>query len=440
VAAPNPQRSRVATHVTLSFDIPRNLPDSVFYALNTPLGVPIHRVGNFYDTKVGKGCGRTCIWNGAGYYMDMFTCGTTYPSGKTFYCSADCHDPRGHSKRVFLSYCWEDSAVADRITAACLGAGVDVLRDLARVRVRDSISEFMALAADSRYFIAVISPRYCFSRYCVFELATVIESPAEIRVIPVVLESAASVDMEAKYVAHWDAAFSELSRSVTAIPQQYVRYLDAEVRLTRDAPRYIADCLTEVRTSGFVDAARWLEGNCRQLVGAIVATYAPTDEDATNWTFSNPRVRGAKGKLVNTPPWKPTRCHVHLSGERADAVMRNQSWAQRHVRGWHGPDDDAFPLDGKHLVVLNADFLTQLTLCQRLVRLADSRRANVIPVFLDDEFTRPTSELMIIEHWQRRMGAASTSSAERDAIHRVLCRLGSVIQMLRDCRAPDFPA
>lgn len=420
--------------MALLFDVANNLPAPILYTLSSRMSVPVHRVGDFYNDSPRDGCGRTCIWNGAGYYADMFTCGTTYPSGKTFYCSADCHNPVGSTERVFLSYRWDDSHTADHITESCVGAGIDVMRDLSRVEFLDSIANFMDVAADSRYFVALVTPRYFYSRYCMYEIARLIDSPLTIRAVPIVLASASSPKRERKYLTHWRRAFDALAAAVGAIQREYVSYLDEELRLTQDAPDYIARFLSGFRSSGLPEGEWWLKRNCRYLVGAISATFAPSEDDATNWTFSNKRVQGVKGSVVRASPWNPEPCYLHLQGELAHAVTRDQDWTSRYVRAWCGPRDNVSLSAGTHLIVLNTEFLQQLALCVRLVTLAEMPGVTIVPVFLGDELTKPTSELDIIRSWSIR-AAGKVSENERRDIHSMLCRLGPVIQWLRDRRS-----
>lgn len=67
--------------MSLVLDLEQNLPEPLIYAVSAAMSVPIHRVGNFYDTRTGPGCGTVCYWNGGGYFGESFTCGETFPSG-----------------------------------------------------------------------------------------------------------------------------------------------------------------------------------------------------------------------------------------------------------------------------------------------------------------------------------------------------------------------
>lgn len=63
----------------------------IFRRFSQYAGITIRRKGSFKEDRGGQGCGSVEVWNGMGYYNDLFTCGVTYPSGSTFYCSPDCY-------------------------------------------------------------------------------------------------------------------------------------------------------------------------------------------------------------------------------------------------------------------------------------------------------------------------------------------------------------
>jgi len=69
-------------------------------ALNRSMGVTVRRSGAFVSERLGQGCGSAEYWNGGGYYGEIFLCGTTYPSGRTFYCSAECFYTLSHDSAL----------------------------------------------------------------------------------------------------------------------------------------------------------------------------------------------------------------------------------------------------------------------------------------------------------------------------------------------------
>lgn len=233
--------------MALLLDIEENLPEQIIYDISSGFKIPVHRVGNFYDTHTGPGCGKDCIWNGGGYYMDVFTCGTTYPSGKTFYCSSDCYKQVGLSTHVFLSYRWNDPGIADDFTALALGSDIDVIRDIREIGFLEAISKFMETAAASRYFIALMTREYFYSRYCMFELTTLSERDLPVRTIPVILNQSATADAERDYCAYWESRYLALKGAVDELGPEYAGYLSGELQMLHKFPFVIRNVLGTIR-------------------------------------------------------------------------------------------------------------------------------------------------------------------------------------------------
>jgi len=280
--------------MSLVLDIEQNLPPPIILALNDSMNVPVARSGDFYEDKKGQGCGMTCIWNGGGYHMEMFVCGQTYPSGETFYCCSDCHCKVGQSEKVFLSYRWCDAAIADKISGCLRGAGINVIRDVNEMSLTDALSAFMKTAAESRYFVAVMTESYFYSRYCMYELCQIIDSDEPVRAIAVLLGNAINVETEKKIQNYWCNRNRLLRQAVAGIDDGYVRYLNPEVNLLERISHHVAIFCTQWRANERPIGERWLLANCRYLVGAIKTTLRPSAGDATGWTYGNPAIRGER--------------------------------------------------------------------------------------------------------------------------------------------------
>ncbi len=424
----------------LLLELQQNLPAPLLYSIGSQLNVPISRVGDFHEDRTGPGCGSTCIWNGAGYYADAFICGETYPSALTFYCSTDCYRQVGETKRVFLSYRWSDSAIADHVTRFCMGAGIQILRDVRQIDVLDSISAFMDTAAASRYVVIILGESYFFSRYCLYEFLQLCDSDLEIRTIPIVLGGAASDNSQDRYERYWRDAYRELAESIATVEPRHSSYLDTEISLLREAPGHIARFLSEYRASGLPDGGWWLSWNCRYLIGAITTTFQPSGAEATNWTFSSPRVSGAPGEeLPLTVPWTPGPCHVHgHSRSLADAIM-TLPWNRSLVRSASDEHSTIAPEPGVHVVLLDESFLLSLPLCVRLLKLRARPDVELVPIFLDPALTKPLSEVKILQEWSERFRSPTLTPVERNELDDLLTKLGPLVTECRDRLVPVHP-
>ena len=149
-----------------------------------------------------------------GYYQELFYCGETYPSGKTFYCSSDCHAPIGESNKVFLSYRWTDSKIADRVTNCLKAADINIIRDLNEMDFLDVITSFMNTSAQSRYFVAIMTESYFYSRYCMYEFCQMIESKQLIRTIPILLGTAQKPGIEERIKFYWRVRHQNLVQAI----------------------------------------------------------------------------------------------------------------------------------------------------------------------------------------------------------------------------------
>ena len=261
-----------------------------------------------------------------------------------------------------------------------------------------------------------------------------------IRTIPIILGAAASVEAQASYKQHWMEAHRQLSMAVADLDRRHCAYLDAELNLLARAPELIGGFLSQVRELDLPAGEWWLSWNCRYLVGTILTTFRPDDHDATNWTFSNPRVAGApEATPPLAPPWTPGSCHLlgHSTSLRSAPPRLPGDLAVTSTADERHPPQAR---TGVHVVLLHDAFLSSLPLCQELVDL--HRRAELdpeirlVPVFLDDQLTKPAGEVALLRQWTSRLRSPSCSRHERAEIDALLTRLGPVIVGLRDLLVP----
>ena len=425
--------------MTLLLDIEENLPPPVIAGLNASMNVPLHRVGNFYQDKTGLGCGRTCIWNGGGYYMDRFVCGETYPSGSTFYCCSDCHCKVGESQKIFLSYRWCDAEIADKIASCARGAGIDIIRDVNEISFLGAISSFMDTAAESRYFVAVVTESYFYSRHCMYEFCTVAERDQPIRTIPMMLGTVVvEPGIEDKLRDYWRRRHQELSQAIRGIDPRYTAYLRPELNLLASVPGQIEHFYALWRRKERPAGHCWLIANCCYLVGAIKTTFMPTEEDATNWTYSNKTVRGERAQ--DAPPaamWQPQQFYLHAHSEAESQTVTRRARARALLLGVYHDEPSAGALaPGVHVVLVSEAALSSLTFCTRLQHLVDRNDVTMVPIFLDTALRMPASELGLLRQWCDRLKGAAASNV-REQIELMLSRFGSVIERLRDAVVQD---
>lgn len=419
--------------MSLFLDIEQNLPPPIIAAVSDSLRVPLHRVGNFYEDKTGPGCGTCCIWNGGGYYMDSFECGKTYPSGLTFYCCSDCHVKIGISQDIFLSYRWCDSEIANQISNCARGAGINIIRDINTIDFLDTISSFMDTAAESRYFVAVMTESYFYSRYCMYEFCQISEGDKPVRTIPILLGKSVEPGIEDGFQRYWHTKHEELSQAIGGIDKRYTDYLYPELELLSNISRHIRNFFKVWREKERPDGKHWLNSNCRYLVGAIKTTFKPTEEDGADWTYSNKTVRGERAEDAPTAAsWEPRPFFLHAFSDAESQAITQIPQARKLLRGIYH-DGDLEP--GIHLVLLSEAALLSRTFCMRLQRLVDRTDIVVVPMFLDEHLRMPTSEVYLVREWYDQL--CRNAGQERQEIHMMLSQFGPVLKHLRDTMMPS---
>ena len=423
--------------MTLLIDIEQNLPPAVIQALSADLRVPVHRVGSLYRDKTGPGCGRSCIWNGGGYYADSFVCGETYPSGQTFYCSADCHLKVGESSKVFLSFSWSDAEIADKIAGCARGAAIEIIRDINEIDFLESISSFMNCAAESRYFVAVMTEAYFRSRYCMYEFVQLSESKLPIRTIPVMLERVLQPDFRDELLSHWRSKHVDLSASVRGIDKRYTAYLHSEFDLLNAIPRHLENFFTLWNAKERPRGEHWLIANCRFLTGAIKTTFSPGDEDASNWTYSNKTVSAYRA--ADSPPagtWQPKPFYLHATTEAEAKSVTDIPEARELALQVYldASSPEALP-SGVHVALISDSAMESLDFCTRIQSLLDREDVTFVPL-IDERFRAPTSEVPALKRWSYRR-ANAPSGTDRDAIDEMLVRFGPMMIRVRDALVPS---
>jgi len=425
--------------MSLLLDIEQNLPPPIIVGVNAAMQVPVHRVGNFYADRMGQGCGTACFWNGGGYYMDEFLCGDTYPSGLTFYCCSDCHSKVGTSEKVFLSYRWCDAELADHVANCARGAGIEIVRDVNEVDFFAAISSFMDTAAESRYFVAIMTESYFYSRFCMYELRQLCDSDQPIRTIAVMLGAAAEPATQRQIVDYWRSKHAGLKEASRGIDDRYTEYLRPELDLLASIPslleQFYASWCAKPRPAG----KRWMIANCRYLVGAIKTTFKPSEEDASNWTYSNKTVRGERAlDAPRAAQWLPKPFYLHASSEsEAQGVLRQASIGELVL----GVDCDGMshsrPPPGIHVLMISVVGLRSMSFCRFLVSLMERHDVQTLPIFRDEDLRMPGSEVELLRYWQTQLDNAE-SHALREQVEGLLSRFGPMMERLRDSLVPGI--
>jgi hypothetical protein len=240
---------------------------------------------------------------------------------------------------------------------------------------------------------------------------------------------------------YWHDKHQELSLAKLGIDTEYTAYLRPELDFLASIPGYIGNFYSLWRAEERPEGKRWLLANCRYLVGAIKTTFQPTEDDATNWTYSNATVRGERAE--DAPPlqtWEPQPFYLHASSEAEAQETARAGRARQLLLGvcLDGPPPHQLR-GGVHVALITARALRSLTFCNRLQLLLQRDDITLVPMFLDKTLRKPASELDILRWWCMRL-ESTDSQATRDEMDRMLRKFGPMVERLRDTLAPSADA
>ena len=121
---------------------------------------------------------------------------------------------------VFLSYTWNDSAVADRVDEALQLVGLTVQRDQRELSYTKSIEKFMKTIRKTNFVMPIISDGFLRSEACMNEIEELCrDDDYRLRLLPVlhgrfeILSSRETI----KYIAYWDNEYLTYEKQVASL-------------------------------------------------------------------------------------------------------------------------------------------------------------------------------------------------------------------------------
>lgn len=125
---------------------------------------------------------------------------------------------------IFLSYCHDQSAEADKLEAYLKDNHIYVMRDTREMKKNDSISDFMSRIGSSDYAILLISDAYLRSYYCLHEALLAFKNRHRRNIIPVIFPDANCIapGSGADYVHYWFEEMKKQQEELENLPPQLV--------------------------------------------------------------------------------------------------------------------------------------------------------------------------------------------------------------------------
>lgn len=122
--------------------------------------------------------------------------------------------------RVFISYCWKDEDIVNKIDNYFKSRQIIFDRDKREIKSWESIKEFMKRIRASSYAILVVSDGYLKSINCMYEVLEVMkDEDYRNRILTVVLEDAAIYDLlkRTEYIKYWNEKYNKLLEEISII-------------------------------------------------------------------------------------------------------------------------------------------------------------------------------------------------------------------------------
>jgi hypothetical protein len=426
--------------VVLAFNYNTNLPDHEIVAMSASLNITITRHGDFFENGLKPGCGVACLWNGGGYYNEIFTCGQKTSTGRTFYCSLDCRDGVQSRRSVFISYRHTDAHFADYITASLLTNDIDVLRDAREIELSGRISAFMQLGPRSRHFLPILSPGYFKSRYCLFELDSIAKQTATVNVLPIIIDDVLSREQESDYIVYWNDTRRRVREAIANLSSRASAYLHRELVLIDRFPELISSFLALVRKHPPPEDHYWLRASCYQLLGVLRYGIRPTADEAGGITPFRSQREFEQDFEVPRVPTSHFYLHACDDTDAAEFISRFKP-ASAYTR----VHSNVVTKNGKmdiHVILVRHQSLKDLSYVLHIIHMVEIKEALLAPVFLDADLAVPFSELDVLQYWdqtyrrgQRIDGLLSWISylhSSKRKMRKVVGNLGLALMDLRD--------
>lgn len=148
--------------------------------------------------------------------------------------------------QVFLSYCWNDSNIADEIyNHFKVNQNIELHRDTIDIGTWSSIKVYMQSIKNMDYTILLISDSYLKSANCMYEVLEVMrDRNYKDKIFPAVIDSGIYNPVtRAKYVKQWQDEFRELESTLKEISVQNLGKLNEDLKRRQDISSNIADFL-----------------------------------------------------------------------------------------------------------------------------------------------------------------------------------------------------
>ena len=172
--------------------------------------------------------------------------------------------------KIFLSYAWANTEVADEIDNDFKSIGISFIRDVRDLAYRGSIKEFMQSVGESDFVLMLISDEYLHSENCMHEVTELFATHQfRDRILPIVLDNARHIFKpleRAKYYDHWKEKLKEAEKLKNKYKTQ--DYID-QVKKVSNINNYMDTFFNDVADMNTSDHGTLKKENYRAILNII---------------------------------------------------------------------------------------------------------------------------------------------------------------------------
>jgi len=151
-------------------------------------------------------------------------------------------------KKIFLSYCWEDKTIANRVDKSLKALGLNITRDERDMIYKADVKKFMTSLKKHDYVITIISDSYLKSKNCMTETGELLKmKDYKSKTLQIILLDANKIyDTEKKweYINYWKEQMKNLESTLkNNLSAEYMQLIRDDIKhyndIIKNLPKFI---------------------------------------------------------------------------------------------------------------------------------------------------------------------------------------------------------
>ena len=179
-----------------------------------------------------------------------------------------------NKNKVFLSYCWQDEAVANNIYDFLLkNKDINLYRDKINIESWGSIREYMQSIPQMDFVVLLISDAYLKSENCMYEVLEVLRDRGyRNKILPAVIDAEIyKVETRVNYALYWQLKYKELKKFLQEIEIQNIGRLGEDLKRRQNIASSIAeflDVIADMKNPEIDDVKEFILIKLQEMNGA----------------------------------------------------------------------------------------------------------------------------------------------------------------------------